>query len=159
MVTYGKPTPNAMCQNNLNFLAPYNPQDPPKILFKICANRQQIAIIAKVPYTDEQLLMNMIGLLTHCRMYTRNMEDWDRKADTDKTWLHLHPFIQTAYQHRLQTGVTTAAQGRYTNKYAGLSMEDEVSDDNMAETIVGTINLHMVNLSAQTNASIEANTT
>jgi hypothetical protein len=33
-VTYGKLTPNAMHQNNLNFLAPHNPQDPPKLLFK-----------------------------------------------------------------------------------------------------------------------------
>ena len=31
---YGKPTPDAMRQNNINFLAVYNPQDPPKILFK-----------------------------------------------------------------------------------------------------------------------------
>jgi hypothetical protein len=32
--TYGKPTPDAMRQNNVNFLAWYNPQDPPEILFK-----------------------------------------------------------------------------------------------------------------------------
>jgi hypothetical protein len=31
--TYGKPTPDAVRQNNVNFLAAYNPQDPPKILF------------------------------------------------------------------------------------------------------------------------------
>ena len=55
--TYGKPTPDAMRQNNLNFLAPYNPKEPPEILFKRCMNCQEIAIIAKVPYTLEQLLM------------------------------------------------------------------------------------------------------
>jgi hypothetical protein len=27
--SYGKPTPDAMRQNNLTFLAPYNPQEPP----------------------------------------------------------------------------------------------------------------------------------
>ncbi len=32
--TYGKPSPDTMCQNNLRFLAVYNPQDPPEILFK-----------------------------------------------------------------------------------------------------------------------------
>ena len=32
--TYGKPTPDAMHQNNITFLAPYNPQDLPEILFK-----------------------------------------------------------------------------------------------------------------------------
>ncbi len=103
MVVYGKSTPNTMHQNNLNFLAPYNPQDPPELLFKWCANCQEIVILMKVPYTDKQLLMNLINLLTRCGMYMHNMKDWDRKPDTDKTWLHLHPFIQTAYQRHLQT--------------------------------------------------------
>jgi hypothetical protein len=116
MVMYGKPTPNAMCQNNLNFLAPYNPQDPPKLLFKRCTDCQKISIIVKVPYTYTQLLMNVINLLTLCGMYTRDMEDWDRRADANKTWLHLCPFIQMAYQHCLKTGATMAAQGGYTNR-------------------------------------------
>ena len=63
MRTYSKPTPDAMCQNNLNFLALYNPQEPPEILFKCCTDCQEIAIIAKVPYTPEQLLMNVVDLL------------------------------------------------------------------------------------------------
>jgi hypothetical protein len=53
MVTYGKPIPDAMCPNNLNFLALYNPQDHPKLLFKRCVECQEIAIIAMVSYTDE----------------------------------------------------------------------------------------------------------
>ncbi len=32
--TYSKPKPDAIRQNNVNFLAAYNPQDPPEILFK-----------------------------------------------------------------------------------------------------------------------------
>jgi hypothetical protein len=54
-------------------------------------------------------------------------------------------------------GATLAAQGGYTNRLAVLSVEDEVSFDDAAETITGTINTHMANLSAQTIASIEAN--
>jgi hypothetical protein len=34
MSTYGKPTPNAMRQNNSTFIAAYNPKDPPELLFK-----------------------------------------------------------------------------------------------------------------------------
>ncbi len=64
MVTYGKLTPKAMHQNNINFLAPYNPWDHPELLFKQCADSQEIAIIAKVPYMDKQLFMTVIGLLT-----------------------------------------------------------------------------------------------
>ena len=85
-------------QNNLNSLAPYNPQDPPKLLFKRCTDCQKISIIVKVPYTYTQLLMNVINLLTLCGMYTRDMEDWDCKPDANKTWINLRPFIQKAYQ-------------------------------------------------------------
>jgi hypothetical protein len=60
----GRPTPNAMRQNMMTFLAPYNPQDLPEILFKRCADCQEVAIIANVKYTVEQLLMNVINLLT-----------------------------------------------------------------------------------------------
>ncbi len=100
--------------------------------------------------------MNVIGLLTQWGLCMRNMEDWDRRADADKTWLHLRPFIQMAHQHCLQTGATTAAQGGYTNRYVGLSAKDNISNDDTTKTIVGTINAHMANLLAQTTASLEA---
>ncbi len=63
MVMYSKTTHDTMRQNNLNFLAPYNPQDPPEISFKRCTDCQEIAIVTKVPYTKKQLLMNVIDLL------------------------------------------------------------------------------------------------
>ena len=75
MLTYGKPTPDAMRQNNLNFLVLYNPQEPPEILFKRCTDCQEIAIIVKVPYTSEQLHMNVVDLLHQCDLYTRDLED------------------------------------------------------------------------------------
>ncbi len=49
------------------------------------------------------------------------MADWDWRADANKTCLYLCPFIQMAYQRRLQTGAALEAQGRYSNRYAGLS--------------------------------------
>jgi hypothetical protein len=39
MMTYGKPTPDAVFQNNLTFLLAYNPTDPPKFY----SNKWQIA--------------------------------------------------------------------------------------------------------------------
>jgi hypothetical protein len=66
MKMYGRLTPNAMQQNMMTFLTTYNPKDPPKILFKHCANCQEVAIIANVKYTNEQLLMKVIDLLTGC---------------------------------------------------------------------------------------------
>jgi hypothetical protein len=152
-----------MHQNNLNFLAACNLQEPLKLLFKRCTNCQEVGIIAKVPYTNKQLLMNVINLLMRCGMYTHNKEDWDRKPNANKTWIYLRPFIQKAYQQRLQMGTMMAAQGRYVtnNQFAGLAANDEISDNGTAETIAGmiadTITSHMAFLSAQTAASLETN--
>ena len=81
MRTYGRPTPNAMRQNMMTFLSPYNPQDPPELLFNHCADCQEVAIIANVnvKYTYQQLLMNVIDLLTQCGIYQRDLDDWGSK--------------------------------------------------------------------------------
>ena len=164
MLTYGKPTPDAVRQNNLTFFSAYNPKDPPEVLFKRFADCQEIAIVAKVPFTTEQLLMNAVDLFTRCGLYTRDMDDWERKLPADQTYFLLRPFIQAAYQRRLTSGSITAAASGYgsANRFAGLGAEDDVSDDGTAETVVESINAHMANLSAsvmtQSTASNEANT-
>ncbi len=91
MKTYGHPTPDAIQQNMMTFLAPYNPQDPPEILFKCCTDCQEVAIIANIKYTNEQLLMNVINLLTQCGLYQCDLEDWDCKPSAEKMWLNLRP--------------------------------------------------------------------
>jgi hypothetical protein len=122
--TYGKPTPDAMQQNNLMFLAPYNPQEPPKFLFKQCSDCQEIAIMAKVPYTSEQMMMNVINLLTRSGMSVQDLEDWDCKPSADQAWINLRPFIQELYQQHIRLGMMTSAQGGYTgggNRFMGLT--------------------------------------
>jgi hypothetical protein len=158
--TYGKPTPDAMRQNNVNFLAAYNPQDPPEILFKRCTDVQEIVTLAKNPYTTQQLLINAIDLLARCGLYQRDLEDWERKPIADQTWINLRPFIQEAYQRRLTSGTITSAQGGFSqnNRFAGLATDVDSNDDT-AETIAGTINSHMANLTAQTAATINEHAT
>ena len=75
MLIYGKPTPDAVRQNNLMFYSMYNPKDPPEVLFKRLLDCQEIAIVAKVPFTVKQLLVNR----ERCRP------------------LHLHRFIRARY--------------------------------------------------------------
>jgi hypothetical protein len=57
----------------------------------------------------------------------------------------------------------TTGQGGYTsqNHFAELTATNEeyVSDNDTAKTITGTISSHFANLSTQTTATIEANTT
>ncbi len=144
-----------MRQNNITFLAPYNPQEPPEILFKRCINVQEIVTLAKYLFTTQQLLINALDLIACCKLYQRDLEDWERKPILDQAWINLRPFIQEAYQQRLTSGTITLAQGGFTknNRFADLTTNDD-SDDNTAETIAGTINSHMANLTAHTAATI-----
>jgi hypothetical protein len=109
--------------------------------------------------------MNVIDLLTRCGLYQRDLEDWDRNSNAKKTWLNLCPFIQEAYQHCLALGTMTAGQGGYTSCncfapfQANNATDNDVSDDDTAETIAITFNSHMANLSVQMAASLEANVT
>ncbi len=149
MLTYGKPSPDAMRQNNLTFIASYNLKDPPGLLFKRCASCQEIAIVARVPYSPEQLLMNIVDLFTHAGIYARNMDNWECKPDADKTYVNLRPFIQAAYQRCLVSGVITATQSGYAlnNCFAELTATDNILDDGTADTIIESIQTHMANLS------------
>jgi hypothetical protein len=130
------------------------------------ADYQEIAIVAKVPYTTEQLLMNVVDLFTRSGAYARDMDNWEQKPTADQTYFNLRLFIRAAYQRRLASGIITAAASGYAtnNQFAGLAAGDDVddvSDAGMTKTIVNTINTHMANLSAsvltQTTASNEAN--
>jgi hypothetical protein len=109
--------------------------------------------------------MNVIDLLTRCSLYQHDLEDWDRKLDANKMWLNLCLFIQEAYQRCLALGTMTAGQGGYTSCncfapfQANNATDDNILDNNTAETIAIAINSHMANLLAQTAASLKANAT
>ncbi len=75
--TYGKPTLDTMHQYKLTFLAAYNPQDSPEILFKGCTNYQEIANLASNPYTTQQLLQNALDLIAQSSLYQHDFEDWE----------------------------------------------------------------------------------
>jgi hypothetical protein len=147
----------------LRSLLPTTQKIPPKLLFKRCTNCQEIAIIAKVPYTTEQILMNVVDLFTQAGIYACDMDDWDQKADNAKTYLLFCPFIWDVYQCHLTLGITTGQRGYASfNRFASLTTNNNVSDDNTAETIAGIISSHMASLStsvsAQTTVSNDANT-
>jgi hypothetical protein len=117
----------------------------------------------KNPYTCEQLLMNEVDLFTRLGIYMCIMDDWERKAQANKTYVNLHQFIQATYQQHLTSGVITAMQSSYTsnNHFAGLTTKDNVLDNSTANTIVELIATPMENLHAsvqlQATTSNDAN--
>ena len=149
-----------MRQNNVDFLAAYNPQDLPEILFKRCTNVQEIATLAKNPYTKQQLLIHALDLIAQTGLNQHDRKDWECKPNADQTWINLCPHTQEAYQRCLTSGTVTSAQGGYAqnNCFAGLTTNEESNEDT-ADTITGTITSHMAKLSEMTTASINEHAT
>ena len=114
MLTYGKRTPDAVRQNKMTFYSAFNPKDPPEVLFKHFSDCQEVAIIAKVPFTTKQLLMNAVDLFTCSGLCTQDMDDWEQKLAADQTYFNLRPFIQATYQHRITSDTVTASASGYS---------------------------------------------
>jgi hypothetical protein len=107
---YGRPKPTTLLQNDTLFCSPYSPIDAPEVLFRRIEDCQEIMTLGNDPYTLMQLLNNAIRLLLGCGLYQCNFEEWDRKTAADKIWINLKPFIQEAYQHRLNATSNTSGQ-------------------------------------------------
>ncbi len=101
-----------------------------------------------------------MDLIARWGLYRRDIEDWERKPLANQTWTNLRPFIQEAYQRHLTSGTITSTQNGYpqSNRFAGL-VTNKDSDDNTADTITGTIHLHMANFTAQTTATLNEHAT
>ena len=131
--TYGRPTPTALLQNDTLFRSPYSTIDAPEVLFRRIEDCQEIMTLGDDPYTLKQLLNNAIRLLLGCGLYQRDFDEWDRKPAADKVWINLKPFIQDAYQRRLNaTGNTSGQHGYVQNAFAVLEESDDNEDADVA---------------------------
>jgi len=132
--TYGRPTPTALLQNDTLFRSPYSPIDAPEVLFRRIEDCQEIMTLREYPYTQIQLLNNAIRLLLGCCLYQRDFEEWDRKTAADKVWINLKPFIQEAYQRRLNATQNTLGQHGYVQyAFAVLEESDDDEDGDVAK--------------------------
>ena len=159
VTTYGRPTPMALLQNDTLFRSAYSPIDAPEVLFRRIENCQEVQVLGEDPFTQIQLRNNAVRLLLGCGLYIRDFEEWDRRAEVDKTYLELKPFIQAAFQRRLNaTGNTTGQHGYVQNAFNALAEESEEDVDDDIATIVTQL-AAMTTQSQITAASAAATTT
>jgi len=158
VTTYGRPTPVALLTNDTLFRSAYSPIDAPEVLFRRIENCQEVQVLGDDPYTAVQLLNNAVRLLLACGLYQRDFEEWDRRAAADKTYLQLKPFIQAAFQRRLNaSGNTTGQQGYVQNAFNALTEDSDDDIDDDVATIVTQL-AAMTNQSQLTAASTTATT-
>ena len=159
-MAYGRPTPQALLQNDTLFRSVYSPQEAPEVLFRHIEDCQEVQILGEDPYTAQQLLNNAVCLLLQTRLYTRDFEDWDRKIATDKMWTKLKTFIQESYTRRMNASSITSGAHRYVqNAYAALGEESDEEDDDVQTVItqmaaLTTQSQLTASTSAETNESV-----
>jgi hypothetical protein len=61
--TYGKPNAMMLFANDTLFCSTFNPNDAPKALFHRIEQCQEIAVLARDPYSDVQVINNAVRLL------------------------------------------------------------------------------------------------
>jgi hypothetical protein len=110
---YGQPTPAAMELNDVAFRNQYSSVDAPKVLFRRIENCAEIAILGQNPYTDCQLINNVIRLLLTTGLYQRPFEEWDQLLPAAQPLITLQALIQEAFQHCLNATAPTAGHHGY----------------------------------------------
>ena len=85
-------------------------------------------------------------------MYQRDFEEWDRKTAADKIWINLKPFIQEAYQRRLNATSNSSGQHGYVqNAFGVLALEDSDDDE---DADVATVITQMAALTTQSQLAV-----
>jgi hypothetical protein len=130
--TYGKPDAMTLFANDTLFHSTFNPNDPPKALFHRIKQCQEIAVLARDPYSDVQVINNAVRLLMQASIFPmKEFDDWE--AVTPKTYPALKTFIAAAYTCRIlsQQLRNPAGQMGYAPQthymYAALGNDDDAT--------------------------------
>jgi hypothetical protein len=138
--------------NNVAFCSQYSAANAPKVLFRCIKNCAEIAILGNNPYTDRQLINNMICLLLTMGLYIRPLEEWDRLLPVAQMWIGLRCLIQEAFQRCLNATAPTAGHHGYgpTQPYQqnAFGILGETKSDN-EESITNTVATQVAALTYQ----------
>ena len=82
---YGKPDAMTLFANNTLFRSAFNPNDVPESLFHQIEQCQEIAVLARDPYSNVQVINNAVRLLMQASIFLmKEFDDWE--AVTPKTY-------------------------------------------------------------------------
>ncbi len=97
-------------------------------------------LLGQNPYTNKQLITNMICLLLTTGLYVSAFEDWNLLPEPNKKWIELCRMIQDAFQRRLNATAPTAGHQGYApalpfqkNAFRALAGKDLENDS--ADTV------------------------
>jgi hypothetical protein len=137
---YGRTTPNEKAENDRKFNAPWASNEPIESYFDRLEDCYIFSIMAKVPYTFEQLIDKALIAIQRTGLYNTALLEWAGFEEVNKTWSQLKLHFQEAYEILLASGQGTAAAHGYVNN------TETVDDDDSITTIQESLNsIHLAN--------------
>jgi hypothetical protein len=147
---YGTPGPADKAKIEALYMKPYNPSRPIESMFKELETARMMSILARVPYTQAQILDKALTKIQVTNQYRNALVDWALSLAEDannNNWdMFKDHFIQayTANQAAL-----TVTHGGYHS--AAKTTEDSPDDDSLESIQASLASLQMAN-----NASVQA---
>ena len=94
---YGTATPNDKAANEQALNQPWNPNKPIESLFDRLEECYVYSIMAKPPYTMEELIDKAILAIQHTGLYKTALLEWAGFDEENKTWQQLKLHFEEAY--------------------------------------------------------------
>ena len=126
--TYGTPSPAKRQANDAAFATPWNPTEPIEAYFDRLEDCFVAAVIAKPPYTLEQLITRAIMGIQLTGLYSQALIDWQALPTASHTWDTLKTHFTAAYVARIQSGQGTMAANGYHIAANAITTDDALSN-------------------------------
>ena len=111
---YGKvPTRSVKEKETEVLTTPFVPSDPMVTIYRPIEQLRKLAEIARIPYTESQIVDFGIQLIKNTRDFETALGEWNRKPDDDKTWEIFKQHFQDAQQTLKDIHGPTMAQAGY----------------------------------------------
>jgi hypothetical protein len=147
---YGTPGPADKAKIEAIYMKPYNPTRPIESMFKELETARMMSILARVPYTNAQILDKALTKVQVTNQYRNALVDWALAVADDpnnNNWDAFKDHFIQAYT--ANQAALTVTQGGY---HGAAHATDEYPDDDSLESIQASLaSLQMAN-----NASVQA---
>ena len=159
---YGKPDTMTLFWNNTLFQSPFPATEAPEMFFYRIKQCQEIQTLAQDPYSNMQIINNLLHLLMQSNIFPlKEFDTWERI--TPKKYPDLKTFIHKAYTHRLTVmqlrntaGLQRYAPNNNQNMYNVLG--DGYYTDSGTKGTVATPTAPITQTTAMTTGSMLGNT-
>lgn len=128
---YGKVPTRLVKEKEQEVLAtPFVPSDPMVTIYRPIEQLRTLADIAKIPYTESQIVDFGIQLIKNTRDFETALGEWNNKPQEDKTWewfkQHFHDAQQTLKDIR---GPTMAQAGFHHANHLATEIRKELNEN------------------------------